>query len=57
MNKLYEEIYNILISNNIEKENILFELNKLYSYIENKYYKYFFIKQEILYFIKDIIMF
>lgn len=55
MNKLYEEIYSILISNNIEKENILFELNKIYSYIENKYYKYFFIKQEILFYIKDII--
>ena len=32
MNKLYEKIYNTLLSNNIEKENILFELNKLYSY-------------------------
>jgi hypothetical protein len=54
--QLYEDIYNLLIKN-VDKEDILQELGKLYNYIENKYFKYFEFDYSTIYLLKDTLWF
>lgn len=52
---LYKQVYDLLLKNNIKKENILYELNNVYKYIETIYFDYFEFEYTILYHIKDIL--
>lgn len=52
---LYQKIYNLIINNNVKKEDVLEEIGKTYKYIENLYFDYFEIDYNILYKIKDLL--
>lgn len=54
MNELYEKIYNLFL-NEVKKEDILYEMNKAYQYIENMYFEYFNFEYETIYHLKDLL--